>query len=134
MFIGIIIMLIKIVTTKKIASKTLKIIIIMVILLYATIIMGSFKNVKPDSTYIKIKKIYDNQSLIGLTEEEVIEMLGEPEDEYNNGKNGKEYNYYAGKLFKESYWGYSYTTEYYELYVSFDENGKVKNTLIKLIP
>lgn len=131
MFIGIIIMLIKIVTTKKIASKTLKIIIIMVILLYAMIIMGSFKNVKPDSTYIKIKKIYDNQSLIGLTEEEVIEMLGEPEDEYNNGK---EYNYYAGKLVKESYWRYSYTTEYYELYVSFDENGKVKKVLMKLIP
>lgn len=127
-------MLIKMITTKKIASKTLKTMIIMVILLYATIIMGSFKNVTPDSTYTKIKKIYDNQTLIGLTEEEVIEMLGEPEYEYNNQKYGKEYEYYAGKILKESYWGYSYTTEYYELHVSFDENGKVKNTLIKLIP
>lgn len=127
-------MLIKIVTTKKIASKTLKIIIIMVILLYAMIIMGSFKNVKPDSTYIKSKEIYDNQTLIGLTEEKVIEMLGEPEDKYNNEKYGKEYYYYAGKILKESYWGYSYTTEYYELHVQFDNNDKVKKVLMKLIP
>lgn len=134
MLMGIITMIIWVITTKKIASKTLKTLIIIIILLYTTIIIGSFKNETPDNTYTKIKEIYDNQSLIGLTEEEVMKILGEPEDEYNNEKYGKEYDYYAGKIFKESYWGYSYTTEYYELHVSFDENGKVKKTLMKLIP
>lgn len=134
MLMGIITMIIWIITTKKIASKTLKTLIIIIILLYTTIAIGSFKNKKPDNTYTKIKEIYDDQTLIGLTEEKVIEILGNPEYEYNNEKYGKEYEYYAGKIFKESYWGYSYTTEYYELYVQFDENGKVKKVLMKLIP
>lgn len=42
--------------------------------------------------------------------------------------------YYAGEIFKESYWGYSYSHEYYEFYISFDENDKVEHTLMKLIP
>ena len=132
---GIFAIIIWTITTKKIASKILKASIIIVVLLYGTIIIGNFKNEKPDNLYTQIKEINDNQSLIGLSSDEVIKLLGEPKHEYNNSReNKKEYVYYAGKIFKESYWGYSYSHEYYEFYISFDENDKVEHTLMKLIP
>lgn len=134
-FIGIFAIIIWTITTKKIASKTLKTIIIMVVLLYGTVAIGSFKSETPDNTYTRIKEINDSQSLIGLSSEEVINLLGEPEDEYNSGENNnKRYVYSAGNIFKESYWGYSYSHDYYEFRISFDENDKVENTSIKLIP
>lgn len=120
------------ITTKTIGSKTLKILIIMIILLYSTIILGNFKSETPDHLYIKMKEMNDNQSLIGLSEEEVVELLGKPEYKYNNRKEEKTYVYYAGKIFKESYWGYSYSHDYYELNMFFDENDKVEHTYIKL--
>ena len=132
-FIGIFAIIIWTITTKKIASKTLKTIIIMVVLLYGTIIIGGFKSETPDNTYARIKEINDSQSLIGLSSEEVINLLGEPEDEYNSGEN-KQYVYSAGNIFKESYWGFSYSHDYYEFRISFDENDKVENTSMKLIP
>lgn len=133
-FMGIFAIIIWTITTNKIASKILKTLIIIVILLYGTVIIGSFKNETPNNLYTKIKEMNDNQSLIGLSSEEVITLLGEPKYEYNSGEDKKEYVYFAGEIFKESYWGYSYSHEYYELYVSFDENDKVEGTLMKLIP
>ena len=132
--VGIFAMIILTITTKKIASKTLKTLIIVVILVYGTVIMGSFKTETPDNLYTEIKEIEDNQSLIGLSSEEVIQLLGEPEHEYNNGEDKKQYVYSAGTILKESYWGYSYSHEYYEFNVSFDENDKVEDTFMKLIP
>ena len=81
--------------------------------------------------YTEIKEINDDQSLIGLSSEEVIKLLGEPKHEYSSGEDKKRYIYSAGEIFKESYWGYSYSHEYYVFYVSFDENDKVENTFIK---
>lgn len=133
-FMGIFAIIIWTITTKKIASKILKTLIVIVILLYAIVIIGSFKNEKPDNRYTKIKEMDDNQTLIGLSTDEVIGLLGEPKYQYNSIGDEKQYEYSAGEIFKKSYWGYSYSYEYYEFYVSFDENGKVKNTLMKLIP
>ncbi len=122
------------IVTKKIASKGLKILIIMVALLYGVVIIGSFKTEKVDDSYIEMKEMDDNGSLIGLSSEEVIEILGEPEYKYDGKKGLKYYQYYAGKIYKESYWGYSYSTDYYDFYIDFDENDKVNNTSMKLIP
>lgn len=133
-FMGIFAIIIWTITTKKIASKTLKTLIIIVVLLYGTVIIGGFKNEIPNNLYREIKEMDDNQSLIGLSSEEVIKLLGEPQYEYNSREDEKEYVYSAGNILKESYWGYSYSHEYYEFHVSFDENDKVEDTLMKLIP
>lgn len=133
-FMGIFAMIMWTITTEKIGSKILKTLIIMVILLYGTIIIANFKTETPDNLYTEIKEMNDDQSLIGLSSEEVIKLLGEPKHEYSSGEDKKRYIYSAGEIFKESYWGYSYSHEYYVFYVSFDENDKVENTFIKLIP
>ena len=131
---GIFAMIMWTITTEKIGSKILKTVTIIVILLYGTIIIANFKTETPDNLYTEIKEMNDDQSLIGLSSEEVIKLLGEPKHEYSSGEDKKRYIYSAGEIFKESYWGYSYSHEYYEFYVSFDENDKVENTFIKLIP
>ena len=128
---GIFAMIMWTITTEKIGSKILKTLIIMVILLYGTIIIANFKTETPDNLYTEIKEMNDDQSLIGLSSEEVIKLLGEPKHEYSSGEDKKRYIYSAGEIFKESYWGYSYSHEYYVFYVSFDENDKVENTFIK---
>lgn len=133
-FIAIIFVIIRIITTEKIASKILKTLIIIVVLLYATIIMGSFKSETSNDVYKEIKEMNDKQSLIGLSKEKVIELLGKPKYEYNSGENETKYEYYAGEISKESYWGFCYSHEYYEFKVFFDENGRVKHTSMKLIP
>lgn len=133
-FMGIFAMIMWTITTEKIGSKILKTLIIIVILLYGSIIIVNFKTETPDNLYTEIKEINDDQSLIGLSSEEVIKLLGEPKHEYSSGEDKKRYIYSAGEIFKESYWGYSYSHEYYVFYVSFDENDKVENTFIKLIP
>ena len=130
-FMGIFAMIMWTITTEKIGSKILKTVTIIVILLYGTIIIVNFKTETPDNLYTEIKEINDDQSLIGLSSEEVIKLLGEPKHEYSSGEDKKRYIYSAGEIFKESYWGYSYSHEYYVFYVSFDENDKVENTFIK---
>ena len=130
-FMGIFAMIMWTITTEKIGSKILKTVTIIVILLYGTIIIANFKTETPDNLYTEIKEMNDDQSLIGLSSEEVIKLLGEPKHEYSSGEDKKRYIYSAGEIFKESYWGYSYSHEYYVFYVSFDENDKVENTFIK---
>lgn len=130
-FIGIFAMVIKAITTKKIASKTLKTLIVIVILLYATIIIGGYQKETSDNTYTKIKEISDNKSLIGLSEEEVVKLLGEPRYQYTDKQNKVNYTYGAGTIRKEWYWGECYSTKYYQLEIMFDESGKVKYAYIK---
>ena len=125
--------IIRVIITERIGSKLLKVLIIIVIGLYATIIFGNFSVQTPDDLYIKTKEINDNRNLIGLSQEEVIGLLGKPRYEYTDRKDGiQQYVYSAGKIRKESYWGQSYTHDYYELNVFFDEIGKVTRTSIKL--
>lgn len=102
-------------------------------LLYIGIRMN-IKSEKGDELYVKMKELNDNQSLIGLSLEEVVELLGKPKYEYNDKKNKKRYKYYAGKIIKEPILGNTKTFDSYQMNVCFDENDKVKRTYIKLNP
>lgn len=67
-----------------------------------------------------MKEINDNQSLIGLSKEQVVELLGNP---YGN-KEADRYYYEAGKITDYITGG---TNDFYYLKIVFDENGKVKS-------
>lgn len=78
---------------------------------------------KPDNVYTKMKELSDSEKLIGLSKEEVIELLGEPQ------KNSRDnlYIYDAGKLTNYLFFG---ERECYDLFIWFDENNIVKSTEI----
>ena len=128
--VAIIIGLIFLIKTRPI-SKTFKIIIIAIILLCVFIMLYNYKNETIDELYIDMKEIVDNKSLIGLSEEEVVELLGEPRYKYTDRENKENYTYSAGKIFKEWFWGRCYSTKYYQLEMGFDESGKVEYVYIK---
>lgn len=60
-------------------KKYCKIIIIICVIISAILTPLWFKYIsaKPDDTYVKMKEINENQSLIGLSKEQVIKLLGE---------------------------------------------------------
>ena len=91
----------------------------------------NYKNETIDNLYIEMKEMVDNKSLIGLSEEEVVELLGEPRYKYTDRENKENYTYSAGKIFKEWFWGICYSTKYYQLEMEFDESGKVEYVYIK---
>lgn len=121
-------------------KKIFKIIgvIIIVIVLYVLIyIVGVTINDKeiPNDLYIKMSEINNNKSLIGLSEEEVIELLGKPVDKLVDTTHLKNYTYYtyeAGYTFK-SFLGNTYDKKYYDFEVLFDPDGIVKYTYIHQI-
>ena len=78
---------------------------------------------KPDKIYTKMKELNDSERLIGLSKEEVIELLGEPQ------KNSRDnlYIYDAGTLTNYLFLG---EREFYDLFIWFDENDIVKSTEI----
>ena len=80
----------------------------------------------PNDVYIEMKEINDNQSLIGLSKEEVVELLGNP---YGD-KNADRYYYDAGKITNYITGG---TNDFYHLEIIFDENENVKSTSLKLV-
>lgn len=93
----------------------------------------SLSNERPDELYKKMKEISDNQSLIGLSKEEVKELLGEPIYKFDN-ETGDVYSYNAGRidtgLFVRNtaiFFGCTYICE---LRMSFDENDKVASSSI----
>ena len=86
-----------------------------------------YASAKPDEQYTEMNEINDNQSLIGLSKEQVVELLGKPdwaEDE-------RTYYYDAGKV--TNYLFFVEITSY-DLFIWFDENDIVKSTAIELIP
>lgn len=113
--------------------KDIGTVIIMVIILIG--LKCSFKDEKPDDLYIKMKEISNNQSLIGLTKEQVIELLGQPKDEVDNGKR---YVYYAGILTEGIFFlneTLIFDCNYEaELVIVFNEEDTVKITGIHLLP
>lgn len=118
-------------------SKELKLIgIIIIIIIFCGLIYVLEKKgiypKAPDNLYIKMKEINDNKCLIGLSKEEVVELLGEPRYEYNDRKNKKAYTFSAGKIVNKSLFGNTNGQNCYELNVFFDENDKVEYTYIKL--
>ena len=85
-----------------------------------------YVSVRPNDTYVKMKEINDNQSLIGLSKEQIVELLGNP---YEN-KDADIYYYDAGKITNYITGG---TNDFYHLKIVFDENEKVKSTSIELV-
>ena len=116
--------------TKIIKSKVMKILMIISILSFICILVFNFKDERPDNLCTEMNEINDNKSLIGMSKEQVIELLGEPE--YKINKENIHYRYDAGSLDKGLFlfntailFDCSYGCK---LWVNFDENGKVKHT------
>ena len=82
---------------------------------------------RPNDTYVKMKEINDKQSLIGLSQEQIIELLGEP---YGN-TDADRYYYDAGKITNYITGGHR---KFYIFEVYFDENDIVKSTSIRESP
>lgn len=112
-------------------SKIFKIIVIIITLICVFIMLYNYKNETIDDLYIEMKEMVDNKSFIGLSEEVVVELLGEPRYKYTDRENKENYTYSAGKIFKEWFWGRCYSTKYYQLEMEFDESGKVEYVYIK---
>lgn len=118
-------------------KKELKLTIFIIIIITIIIIFcGLIKYENPDSLYIEMSEINYDQSLVGLSKERVVELLGEPKYEYNDRENKKVYKFNAGKIIRKSFWGNIIGNidrqKYYELKVFFDENDNVEYTYIKL--
>lgn len=108
-------------------TKFIILVIIFGILIYA---FGKVYEI-PDDVYIKMQEINDNKSLIGLSEEEVVGLLGEPRYQYIDGENKQNYVYNAGITVKKRLLGNSYGRKVYDFLIDFDENNKVYYTYIK---
>ncbi len=79
---------------------------------------------KPDKVYTEMKKINDSGQLIGLSKDEVVELLGNPlykEDDDSL------YVYDAGKTTNYFLLG---ARDFYDLFIYFDESDRVKSTKI----
>ena len=132
--IGIIISIIIIFFIKKkliVKSKNLKNFIYAIIIIACIIVCRSigypvmqYLSEKPDKVYTEMKKLSDSEKLIGLSKEEVIELLGEPIESRDSL-----YVYGAGTLTNYLLLG---EREFYDLFIWFDENDIVKSTEIHL--
>ncbi len=116
--------------TKSI-NKVFKIILMVIISAGVCIMLSNYSNETIDEKYIEMKEMADNKSLIGLSEEVVIELLGEPRYKYTDRENKENYIYFAGTIREEWLWGECYSTKYYELRIGFDEDSKVEYAYIK---
>lgn len=69
-------------TRKKVKGEKQEILCTTVIVICSIAALGltplwyKFASERPDDTYVKMKKIEDNRSLIGLSKEQVVELLG----------------------------------------------------------
>ncbi len=129
--VAIIIGLIFLIKTKQI-SKTFKIIIIALILFCAFFLFYDYEIIS--DSYIEMNEMVDDKRLIGLSEEEVIELLGEPIYKYIGIDNTQNYTYSAGTISKKHFWSSEYNQKVYELNIDFDKNGKVEYVNIKECP
>ena len=112
--------------------KIISIIIICIIVYGGLLFLNySLKNERPNELYKEMQEISDNHILIGLSKEEVEEILGKPGYKFDN-ENGDVYAYNAGKLDTGIFLGNTAIlfdcTYDCELRISFDENDKVKHT------
>ena len=84
---------------------------------------------------MKMYEIDTNNSLLGLSKEEVVEQLGKPVEIYTYSD--KVYMYNAGYIYEGLIFGHRnfWTIKHnYVFYISFDETDKVKSTEIKELP
>ena len=121
---------------KKILKIIGKSIVAIFALLCVLIFVQSFvldKNMYTKNLYKESNKIENNNTPIGTSEEEVIDLLGEPQFKKEVG-GLKHYTYNAGITVKKSIFVGEYQTRYYDLQITFDENSKVRGTNIQQIP
>ena len=110
-------------------NKNFKIFIYSIIIIVCIIVCRNlgypvmqYLSEKPDKVYTEMKELNDSEKLIGLSKEEVIELLGEPQNSEDNL-----YIYDAGTLTNYLFLG---EREFYDLFIWFDENDIVKSTEI----
>ncbi|MCI9246381.1 MAG: hypothetical protein HFJ30_04560 [Clostridia bacterium] len=84
---------------------------------------------KPTEQYVKMKEINDNRTLIGLSKEGVKEILGEPVKIYTYVE--EVYMYNAGYIYDGIFGSQKHN---YVVYITFEETGMVKSTIIKERP
>ena len=113
-------------------DKKLKILvyaIIIVICGYTSVKLGysflSYVSAKPDKVYTRMKEMNDSERLLGLSKDEVVTLLGEPLHKSTDNP----YIYDAGKITNYLFFG---EREFYDFFVWFDENDRVKSTSIEL--
>ena len=113
-------------------SKKFKIILLVIISICVCIVLSNYRNETIDEKYIKLNEIVNNESLIGLSEDEVVELLGKPGYIDTDPRQGFTfYEYGAGTIYEEWFWGKCYKTKYYRLTILFDKNGIAKIASIK---
>lgn len=105
--------------------KNIVIVIWVGIFLISTPLWHDYVSAKPDNTYIEMKKMNDNKSLIGISKEQIEELLGEKSDKY---KDKDTYYYSAGTITNYITGGHR---KFYIFEVYFDENDIVKSTSIR---
>ena len=116
----------------EVKNKNSKIFIYTIIIIVCIIICRNlgypimqYLSEKPDKVYTKMKELNDSEKLIGLSKEEVIKLLGEPQKKSRDNL----YIYDAGTLTNYLFLG---ERESYDLFIWFDENDIVKSTEIDL--
>ncbi len=115
-------------------GKVLKLLGIVIILIFVCVTGIGHNKEYPDDMYIKMTEINENKTLIGLSEEEVIELLGKPDNEYIDIEKKNNYIYFAGATIKKSFFSGEYGRKVYELLIDFDRSGKVEYAYIKECP
>lgn len=112
--------------------KIIGISIIALFVLFCGLIFVQDNILYPNELYVKMNKINDDKSLIGLSETDIIELLGEPKFKSDDGR--KTYTYSAGTTVKKNILVGEYQSRYYDLQINFDENNRVNYTGIMQIP
>ncbi len=111
-------------------SQTL--IYLVIVILCTGIVAGisltvlSYISEMPDRTYEKMQEVYEEQRLIGLTKEEVTNLLGEPKYTYKDAEEDF-YVFDAGEIV------HFFSVDTYKLTVYFDTDNKVERTTLKYI-
>ena len=118
----------KIEERKYIKIKNTVIVIWVGIFLISSPLWLNYISARPNDTYIEMKKMNDNKSLIGLSKEQIEELLGEKTDKY---KDEDVYYYSAGTITDYITGGHR---KFYIFEVYFDENDIVKSTSIRESP
>lgn len=84
---------------------------------------------RPTKQYMQMKEIDGNQTFIGLSKEEVKEILGEPARIYTDGEDIYVYN--AGEIYEGVF---IFKKHDYVLYINFGETGMVEFTRMRELP
>ena len=118
-----------------IKNEAIKMVIYAIIIIFCLLVSRNlgysameYLSEKPDKAYTEMKEINDSKRLIGLSKDEVVTLLGEP---LNSFSDNNMYVYDAGTTTNYFFFG---ERDFYDLFVRFDENDRVKSTKIDFRP